>query len=64
MSHELRAPLISIKGSADALLEEEAELDRARERARVDAPGIEQPLSAAAVEALQLAYGGRLRTRH
>ena len=30
--HELRAPLISIKGSADALLEEEAELDRAEMR--------------------------------
>ncbi len=32
VSHELRAPLISIKGSADALLEEEAELDRAEMR--------------------------------
>ncbi len=29
VSHELRAPLISIKGSADALLEEAAELDPA-----------------------------------
>ncbi len=32
VSHELRAPLISIKGSADALLEEDAELDRAEMR--------------------------------
>ena len=32
VSHELRAPLISIKGSADALLEEAAELDRAEMR--------------------------------
>ena len=32
VSHELRAPLIAIKGSADALLEEEAELDRTEMR--------------------------------
>ena len=32
VSHELRAPLIAIKGSADALLEEEAKLDRAEMR--------------------------------
>jgi DNA-binding response OmpR family regulator/signal transduction histidine kinase len=32
VSHELRAPLIAIKGSADALLEEEAELDPAEMR--------------------------------
>ena len=32
VSHELRAPLIAIKGSADALLEEAAELDRAEMR--------------------------------
>ena len=32
VSHELRAPLISIKGSADALLEEGAELDPAEMR--------------------------------
>ena len=32
VSHELRAPLIAIKGSADALLEEAAELDPAKMR--------------------------------
>ena len=32
VSHELRAPLVAIKGSADVLLEEAAELDRAEMR--------------------------------
>ena len=32
VSHELRAPLLAIKGSADAALEEEAELDPAEMR--------------------------------
>ncbi len=32
VSHELRAPLVAIKGSADTLLEEAAELDRAEMR--------------------------------
>ncbi len=32
VSHELRAPLVAIKGSADMLLEEAAELDRAEMR--------------------------------
>ena len=32
MSHELRAPLLAIKGSADAGLEEAAELDPAETR--------------------------------
>ena len=32
MSHELRAPLFAVKGSADALLEEAAELDPAEMR--------------------------------